>query len=183
MPTLQTLNTVTISCQVTACHGHLPNQLIHENFLWEDFTHLPDFITVKNITHPSAFLLPPSQKNFKWQLINQLSLNFQHTLNKENFVQLLKTHDWSGKAENQKRIDGILSFTSNIFHQLVHGSIFQGNEYKINCQETAYASLADIYLFGTVLHQFFCLSSEINHLTITRIVCTPSNKEFLWKMN
>jgi type VI secretion system protein ImpG len=170
----------TLSCVITVSNGHYPRRYLGENSLLQAKQSLPNFISVRNITRPSAMLLPQQRENFRWRLLSYLSLNYQVLTELSNFKELLSNHDWTEQQDNEGRINGIQEITVQTIRKIHRGALFNGMQFTITVQEENYLSVADIHLFGMVIHQFLQMSSNFNIFIETRFVCQPSQQEFVW---
>jgi type VI secretion system protein ImpG len=177
----QNLNTEHVSCSITACNGHNPRRLLNENQInipSAGFTH---YIQFKNIIRPTPLYMPPQHDNYHWTLISHLSLNYNSLTNLENLQELLMNYDWTLNKENKKRIFGIYEINAQTINKIYKGALTQGIKLELKIHETEFDSLADIHLFGLILHHFFSMYAELNFFVITKIICYPSNKEFIWQ--
>lgn len=170
----------TLSCTITASHGHYPRRYLMENSILRSKHNLPDFLLVRNITRPSAMLLPPQRKNYRWRILSYLSLNYQTLTELNNFKELLSNYDWTEQQENELRINGIQKITTQMIRKIHRGTLYNGVQFNITIQEENYSSIADVHLFGAVIHQFLQVTSHFNMFIETRLVCQPSQQEFIW---
>lgn len=167
-----------LSCAITAHNGHYPRRYLQqENMHWSNAT-FP--IQIQNITRPTPLLMPAKRHNYRWALLSHLSLNLQAIDDPSNLKDLLTLYDWTNN-ENKQRIEGIKKISINPVQEISKGALIQILEFELDLQEDNYSSLADIHLFGTILHRFFSMYGPINNLIATKIICHPSNKEFSWK--
>jgi len=177
----KSLNTEHLSCEITACNGHYPRRFVHENQINIPMAGFPNYIQFKNITRPTPMYMPPERPNYRWALISHLSLNYNSLTNLEILQQLLTNYDWTRNNENKKRILGIYEIKAKTINKIYKGALTQGIKLVLKIRETEFNSLADIHLFGLVLHHFFSMYAQINFFIITKIICYPSNKEFVWQ--
>lgn len=170
-----------LSCAVSACNGHYPRNYLQENQINIPSSGFPDYIQIKNITRPTTVYTFPRQNDYRWMLISHLSLNYSSLTDLKTLQQLLSNYDWSRRPENQKRISGIYDIDVATVDKIHKGALMQGIKFTLKIHENNFTSLADVYLFGLVLHHFFSMYASINFFVITRIICDPSNKEFVWQ--
>ncbi|MDX1473114.1 MAG: type VI secretion system baseplate subunit TssF, partial [Reinekea sp.] len=93
---------------------------------------------------------------------------------------MLMLFDWTDLPENQRKIEAIAGIRTKTTHRLRRGVLFQGLEIRIELNESGYSSVADMYLFGSVLHQFFSAFANMTEFVQTRVVQLPSYKEWTW---
>ncbi|WP_448565343.1 type VI secretion system baseplate subunit TssF [Thalassotalea ganghwensis] len=169
----------TLSTQLTCYNGKWPKQTIREGQLTSSGKNMPSLLTVKNIARPTNFKTSKASSSY-WQLISLLNLKFSSLAEANQLKQLLALFDWSERSENKRRIDAIMSVKSQKFNQITRGIFVQGAELVITLDESKFSGLADVYHFGSVLHQFFVMYAPINQSVQTRIECIPSYQEFVW---
>ncbi|KPJ67160.1 MAG: hypothetical protein AMJ43_05770 [Coxiella sp. DG_40] len=170
-----------LSCAVTACNGYYPRNYLQENQINIPASGFPDYIQFKNITRPTSMHTFPQQNDYRWILVSHLSLNYSSLADLKTLQRLLSNYDWSHRQENQKRILGIHDIDVATVNKVYKGALTQGIKFTLKIHENNFTSLADIYLFGLVLHRFFSMYISINFFVVTRIICDPSNKEFVWQ--
>jgi len=137
-------------------------------------------LTAKNVTRPSKMLRAPSFQDYQWQLVSLLSLNLSSLESVDTLQQLLSLFDWSEQLENQRKIEAIADIRTKTTHRLRRGVLFQGLEISVELNESGFSSLADMYLFGSVLHNFFSAFANMTEFVQTRVVQLPSYKEWTW---
>ncbi len=173
-------NTEYLSCAITCTNGNQPRRNIQEHqinsFTSDKFKNVrPD-----NITRPSPMYKAPERNDYNWTLLANLSLNYRSLTKIETLKKLLHAYDWSGSEINRKYCNGIDNIEAQIINKVQHGALVQGVKFIIAMNEEKFPSQADIHLFGQILHQLFCMYTNLNQLVMTQIICHPSNKEFLW---
>lgn len=173
------LPNATLSCNITALNGHHPRDFLPENSA-ASCKNLPGFIQVRNIVRPSAMLMQPQRSQYRWALISHLSLNIQGIMKLHHLKEILTLYEWSGRADNQRRIEGLNDLNVKQVRQIYRGALAQGLEFTLTLREEFYFSVADIYLFGMVLHKFFMNYAAVNLFVVTKIRCLPSEQEFVW---
>ena len=170
----------TLSCAITASNGHYPRRYLTENSVTEIKQDLPNFLGVKNLVRPSAMLLPVERENYRWQLLSHLSLSYQSFAELDNFKELLSSYNWTARQDNEHRIAGIQTIELRMLRKIYQGILFNGMQFVLTLQEECYLSSSDLYLFGAILHQFFCMTVGLNVFVETRVICHPSQQEFKW---
>lgn len=138
-------------------------------------------LSVANISRPSKMLTPPAMHDYQWQLISMMSLNLSTLSDVDHLQTLLSLFDWSDQVENRNRILAIESVSTRVQHRIRQGILFQGLTIQLDVQEAGFSSRSDLYLFGTVLHQFFTSFANMTEYVETRLVSLPTYKEWAWK--
>jgi type VI secretion system protein ImpG len=170
-----------ISLTVTAYNGRWPRHVIKQGQLNQGGEGLPDQVSVANIGRPSNYRKRAEQSTH-WQLISLLNLKFSSITQIDEFKRLLHLFDWSGRAENGRRIAAIEKISSEQVNQIKRGIFIQGAEIKITLDESKFICLSDCYHFSAVLHHFLVLYAPINQTVQTRVICIPSYTEFFWSI-
>lgn len=174
-------NPENISCNITCCNGNYPHQHLQANQVNVPMPNFPSQIQFSNITRPTRMYMPPTHDNYRWSLISHLALNYRSLNDIETLHKLLQSYDWSQNKINLQHIAGIVAIVIEPINQIRQSVLTHGIKFNLTVNETNFASLADIHLFGLVLHHFFSMYANINTLVTTHVNCCPSNKEFIWE--
>ncbi len=170
-----------LSCKVTCTNGHYPRRYLTERMVSIAGEECPSYVSAHNIIRPSALLNPTGERDRRWLLIAGLAANYDSIASAPALRRVLSLYEWSGSRQNRLRIEGISEVAMKPLDWIRKGAMVRGIDMAITVNEGKYRSLADIYLFGTVLHHFFSSYAQVNTFVRTRIVCHPSNKEFVWE--
>ncbi|MCK4608973.1 MAG: type VI secretion system baseplate subunit TssF [Gammaproteobacteria bacterium] len=170
-----------LSCTITACNGHYPRSYLREHQINVSSKDFPNYLHFSNITRPTSLYMPPSRSNYCWSLVAHLSLHYSSLADLDTLKELLNFYDWSTRKEQQKHIDAIYDIEIKTISKFIKGALMQGIEFNLKLHEDAFSSLADIHLFGLILHHFFSMYATLNFFVSTRISCHPSNKELSWQ--
>ena len=170
-----------LSVDILASNENYPRQYLEIGALEQLSGEVEQGIKVQNITRPSRMYRAPEIHDYQWQLISMMSLNLS-SLGEVNKLQtLLSLFDWSDQEENRNRILAIEKIDVQLMHKIAKGVLCQGLEISLEIKESGFSSKADMYLFGTVLHQFFTDYANITEYVETKITALPSYKEWSWK--
>ena len=170
-----------LSCTVTASNGSYPRRYLKENDIRTPSVEFPSYAAFANVTRPTAMLEPPRRERFQWDLISHLSLNYNSLADKDTFKCVLKLYDWSQDEQNRRRIDGVKEIKVQSVDRIRRGALMRGLDIWLTIHEDHYRSIADIYLFGQVVHHYFSMYAAMNCFVQTRVVCHPSNEEIVWE--
>jgi type VI secretion system protein ImpG len=177
--------TETLSIGITCTNGTLPEK-IQVGDIALSTSSTPELIDFKNITPPSAEILPPLGSNLLWRLLAHLSLNYISLASTNNFKSLLGLYlfpdnqDRSTLLTNQKRIAGIESIHSTGADRLVSGLMLRGREITCKARYDYFASRGDLYLFGSILNEFFAVYASLNSFTHFILKETLSGDTITW---
>lgn len=167
----------TLSIDLTCTNGTLPESL-HIGDICIPVSDLPETISFRNITSITPGLLPSLGSASLWQLTTHLYLNHLSLERVEHLRTLLELYVFpdnrSGAAmtANLKRISGIESISITQAEEMVKGIPLKGREINIRVRHDHFAGAGDMYLFGSVLDNFFGMYASMN--TFTRLTLNES---------
>ncbi|MDX1341841.1 MAG: type VI secretion system baseplate subunit TssF [Reinekea sp.] len=173
-------NSEIVSIEALFCNDQYPRRYIEVGGIHRIDEDISRVVEAKNLTRPSKMYQRPDFQDFQWQLISLLSLNLSSLESVDNLQHMLMLFDWTDLPENQRKIEAIAGIRTKTTHRLRRGVLFQGLEIRIELNESGYSSVADMYLFGSVLHQFFSAFANMTEFVQTRVVQLPSYKEWTW---
>jgi type VI secretion system protein ImpG len=176
--------TETLSCNIHAYNGHYPRRYLYEGSIRnssKNNNELPKRIGLSNITRPTPTYMPPADVSYQWGLIAHLALNYSSIVEIETLKRILHLYEWTGKSDNQRKIEGIKDIHLELYQEMYRGALMRSMEISLTLHEGNYASISDIALFGQVLHIFFTLYANINTVVRTHVHCHPSGKELSWQ--
>lgn len=171
----------TLSCRITACNGDLPRRHLKEGDLCLATSDMPSALRFANLLRPSARRLSPTRRDFRLTLLSHLSLNMSSLDTAEALRNLLEIYDWSGGAQNQRRIDGIGGLQIRSCNLVRKGGLLRGLEVRIDVREDHFLNRGDVFLFGQLLHVFFSCFASLNLFVETVLVLQPSHQELRWQ--
>ncbi|NTS77913.1 type VI secretion system baseplate subunit TssF [Catenovulum sp. SM1970] len=170
-----------LSLSVDSYNASWPKRLLKEGDLNRAGQNMPSTMTVSNIIRPSNIRkCPPQPKH--WQLISLLNLKLTDLTQADELKRLLALFDWSERTENRRRIESITDIETRPLNQIKQGIFVKGIEIKVVLDESLFVCVADIYHFGTLLHQFFQMYAPINESIQTKVECVPSYQSFTWQL-
>lgn len=168
-----------LSGEVAVCNGNYPYRHIGEKQLTQKYAPQTG-IEITNLTRPTPMYIAKAP-DFCWALISHLSLNYSSLASAENLQALLRVYNWTGTESNSNQINSIMGISITPSASIQRGAIIQTAEIKIIINEALFSSLADINLFGLIMHNFFSMYAYLNFFVITKIICDPSGKELTWQ--
>lgn len=173
--------TEVLSVDVLATNESYPRQYLELGGIDQLTSESSKDVSVTNIARPSKMVYPPSMQDFQWQLISLMSLQLSSLCDSDSFRTLLSLFDWSDQVENQNRIRAIESIQSDIKHRIRRGVLVQGLQITLEVKESGFSSRSDLYMFGTLLHQFFTTFANVTEYVETKLISLPTYKEWVWK--
>lgn len=176
-----------VSLTLTCTNRQLPDQLaVGEVCMATEST--PAFATFHNITRPTATLRPTLDGSLLWTLISNLSLNYLSLLEEDALRTVLRVYDFRAMVDrqaervSQKRLAGIQGIETRPVDRMVKGLPVRGIQSVLRLDQQAFASEGDLFLFGTVLSQFFSLYASINAFHLLEVVNTDNQERYTWTL-
>lgn len=176
-----------VSLTLTCTNRQLPNQLaVGEISMATEST--PAFASFSNITRPTATLRPTLDGSLLWTLISNLSLNYLSMLDVEALRTVLRVYDFRALVDRQaerisrKRLAGISAIATNPVDRMIRGLPVRGIRSELSLDQSGFASEGNLYLFGTVLSQFFALYASINAFHQLEVVNTDNQERYTWTL-
>jgi type VI secretion system protein ImpG len=83
-------------------------------------------------------------------------------------------------AANLKRVEGIVDVASSPSDRLVAGSLMRGREIALSARQDHFAGMGDLFVFGSVLDEFFSQYSSMNAFTRLKIKDLISGETLTW---
>ncbi|MCP3850633.1 MAG: type VI secretion system baseplate subunit TssF [Gammaproteobacteria bacterium] len=129
---------------------------------------LPEYVDVTNISQVTPEFIPPLDKGFHWQLISNMSLNYQSLMNKDALKIILSTYDYRRYYDRQQarasehRLDSIDTIKVDRVDRLYQGRPVRGIRSTMRVIESKFTNEGEMYLFFTVLNEFFSLYVSLN---------------------
>ena len=129
---------------------------------------IPEYVDVTNISQVTPEFIPPMDKGFHWQLISNMSLNYQSLMNKEALSTILSTYDYRRYYDRQQarasqhRLDGIETIKVDRVDRLYQGRPVRGIRSTMRVLESKYTNEGEMFLFFTILNEFFSLYVSLN---------------------
>ncbi len=90
--------------------------------------------------------------------------------------------DRQAERVSQKRLAGILDIETTPVDRMVRGLPVRGIRSVMRLDQQSFASEGDLYLFGTVLSQFFALYASINAFHQLEVVNTDNQERYTWTL-
>ncbi|MBI5865372.1 MAG: type VI secretion system baseplate subunit TssF [Planctomycetes bacterium] len=162
--------TETISIDLTCTNRNLAGRL-KVGDVSVAATTSPEFARFRNITPISRSLRPPLGKGLHWRLISHLSLNYLSLKSVDALRGILELYNYQAlydrqaARENLLRLDGIVSIDARPVERLHRGAPIRGMGIRLEMNEANFAGEGDMFVFASVLNEFFALYASINAMT------------------
>ncbi len=176
----------TIGIKLTCTNRNLPRQLrIGEINIPTSAS--PEYARFSNITPVSASIAPPIGKDLYWRLISHLSINYQSLSNVDVLRNVLglynfqAIYDRQAARANELRLEGIVSVKVIPDEHLFHGAPIRGMAIEIELQEENFAGEGDMYLFASILNDFFALYTSLNSFSRLTVKGIQYGEIYQWQ--
>ncbi|TWT41801.1 hypothetical protein RAS1_29240 [Phycisphaerae bacterium RAS1] len=179
--------TETISIDLTCSNRNLASRLKVGDVKAPTATS-PEFAKFRNITPIARSLRPPLGKGLHWRLISHLSLNYLSLRSVEALRGILElynyqaVYDRQAARENILRLEGLVAMESKPVERLIRGSPIRGLNIHLDMAEGNFAGEGDMYVFATVLNEFFALYASINAFTELNVRGTKFGEVYKWPL-
>ena len=157
----------TLSIELTCTNQNLPRQLgLGDICLPCEDT--PEFLTFRNISAVTPSYAPPLHRDFLWKLISNMSLNYLSLANVEALKVILETYDlpryYDQHAEkvSKRLLNGLKSISHQHVDRLHRGLPVRGVRTQLTMNPEGYVGEGDLFLFASVLNEFFALYASLN---------------------
>ncbi|MGC7588875.1 type VI secretion system baseplate subunit TssF [Bisgaard Taxon 46] len=174
-----------VSVEMTCTNRKLPTSLKLGD-ICIGIRNKPSATEFKNITRPSIPLHPILDGTLAWKLISNSSLNYLSLLEIDSLKEVLKTYDlpaWHSHRSakiSQKKLDAIKSIETHPIDRLFKGISVRGLQSTLSINPSGFSSEGDLFLFGTVLANFFSIYASINSFHKLRIININTQEIFEW---
>ncbi|PHI31682.1 type VI secretion system baseplate subunit TssF [Budvicia aquatica] len=150
---------------------------------------LADVIKVQNITRPTMQLSPILDSTLYWKAISNLAQNYMSLLDTEVLKQMLMGYNFPAQHNRQseknaiKQLSGIQKMeTKPSERRLPDGLMVRGFETSIFIKQSTFNSEGEMYLFGTVLSQFFSQVAALNSYHLLTMINMDNQERYTWPM-
>ncbi len=138
----------------------------------------PEFLTFRNISAVTPSYAPPLEQDFLWKLISNMSLNYLSLANVEALKVILETYDlprhYDKHAESvsRRRLGGLKGIAHEHVDRLYRGLPVRGVRTDLAMDLESFIGEGDLFLFASVLNEFFALYASLNSYHELRVRST-----------
>ena len=159
--------TETISIELLCCNQDLPSELATGDICMPtDST--PEFARFRDIRPATLCYPPPMRRDTLWRVISNMSLNYISLTNIDALRVVLETYDFcaafdeAAARRTRHMLAGIKAITHQRTDRLWQGLPIRGIHTELTLSSDHFAGAGELYLFGSVLNEFFALYASIN---------------------
>jgi type VI secretion system protein ImpG len=167
----------TVSVELTCTNQNLPRQLgLGDICVPSEDT--PEFLSFRNISAVTPSYAPPLHRDYLWKLISNMSLNYLSLSDVNALKVILETYDLpryydQHAARVSKRLlDGMKSISHQHVDRLHRGLPVRGVRTQLTINPEGYVGEGDLFLFASVLNEFFALYASLNSYHELRVQST-----------
>ncbi|UZJ62564.1 type VI secretion system baseplate subunit TssF [Pseudomonas sp. KU26590] len=138
----------------------------------------PEFLTFRNITPATPSYAPPLNRDFLWKLISNMSLNYLSLADVNALKVILETYDlpryYDPHAEkvSKRLLGGLTSIRHQHVDRLHRGLPVRGLRTELTIDPQGYIGEGDVFVFASVLNEFFALYASLNSYHELRVKST-----------
>ncbi|MNZ30345.1 hypothetical protein D3C78_476140 [compost metagenome] len=167
----------TLSIELTCTNQNLPRRL-ESGQINQRCEQTPEFLTFRNITPVTSSYAPPLNRDFLWKLISNMSLNYLSLANVDALKVILETYDLPRYYDQQlekvskRLLDGLKSIRHEHVDRLHRGLPLRGLRTELTIDPQGYIGEGDLFVFASVLNEFFALYASLNSYHELRVKST-----------
>lgn len=167
----------TLSIELTCTNQSLARQLKPGDICLpsED---TPEFLSFRNIGTVTPSYAPPLHRDYLWKLISNMSLNYLSLADVEALKVILETYDLPRHYDqhalkvSQRMLGGLKKIAHQHVDRLHRGLPIRGVRTELTMDQDGYLGEGDLFLFASVLNEFFALYASLNSYHELRVQST-----------
>ncbi|WP_413111692.1 type VI secretion system baseplate subunit TssF [Thaumasiovibrio sp. DFM-14] len=139
-----------------------------------------------NITKPTPSVSPRVDNRLHWQLISNMSLNYTSLINVSVLRSLLSAYDFQSQVDqqalrsSQQRLAGIEDISMKPVDKIFRGYPVRALHVLLTMNSSYFPSEGEMFLFATVLSEFFRLYSSINSSVEFEVRDKATGESYRW---
>lgn len=167
----------TLSIELVCTNQNLPRQL-KPGDINQPGENSPESLGFRNIGAVTQSFAPPLDRDFLWKLISNMSLNYLSLADVNALKVILETYDfpryYDEHSENvsKRLLDGLKSIKHQPVDRLHRGLPVRGLCTELTIDPQGYIGEGDMFVFASVLNEFFALYASLNSYHELRVNST-----------
>jgi type VI secretion system protein ImpG len=135
-------------------------------------------LSFRNITPVTSCFAPPLNRDFLWKLISNMSLNYLSLADVNALKVILETYDlpryYDQHADkiSKRLLGGLKSIKHQHVDRLHRGLPVRGVRTELTIDPQGYIGEGDLFVFASVLNEFFALYASLNSYHELRVIST-----------
>jgi len=172
--------TETLSIELVCTNQNLPRKLKLGD-ICKHGVKTPEFLSFRNITSATSSFAPPLNSDFLWKLVSNMSLNYLSLADVNALKVILETYDlprhYDQQAEkvSKRLLGGLKSIRHEHVDRLHRGLPIRGLRTELTIDPQGYIGEGDLFVFGSVLNEFFALYASLNSYHELRVLSTQGD--------
>lgn len=175
----------TISLVLTCTNRNLPLELaVGDIRVHADNT--PETVSFRNITPVIPPLNPPLEGDLLWRLLSNMSLNYIGLTDINALKAIISVYDFRSRHDRprarilEKILQGMVSISCRQTDRLHNGLPVRGIRTKLILDQRSFSCEGDMYLFGSILNEFFALYATVNSFHQLIVEEAKRGEEYIW---
>jgi len=175
-----------LSIHLSCFNRHLCHELAVGDICYP-LAQAADFVSYTNIVRPTMSVYPALDGTLDWQLLANLSLNYKSVLDCHALDALLVMYDPAchstlnpSTVPLPQRDHGLLELKVENIDRFHRGFYLRGQQSTLTLKESAFQTEGEMYLFATILAQFFHLSSRVNSFHDLKVRGEEHGEVYQW---
>ncbi|WLH12947.1 type VI secretion system baseplate subunit TssF [Pseudomonas hefeiensis] len=138
----------------------------------------PESLSFRNICPVTPSFAPPLNRDFLWKLVSNMSLNYLSLANVNTLKVIIETYDFPRYYDEQaekvskRLLDGLKSISHQHVDHLHRGLPVRGLRTELAIDPQGYIGEGDLFVFASVLNEFFALYASLNSYHELRVSST-----------
>jgi type VI secretion system protein ImpG len=167
----------TLSIELICTNQNLPRKLKLGD-ISQACDQTPAYLSFRNITAVTSCFAPPLNRDFLWKLISNMSLNYLSLADVNALKVILETYDlprfYDQHAEkvSKRLLAGLKSIKHQHVDRLHRGLPVRGLRTELIIDPQGYIGDGDLFVFASVLNEFFALYASLNSYHELRVIST-----------
>ena len=167
----------TLSIELMCTNQNLPRQL-KPGDIDQPGEKSPESLSFRNIGPVTSSFAPPLNRDFLWKLISNMSLNYLSLADVNALKVILETYDFPRYYDEQtekvskRLLDGLKSIRHQHVDRLHRGLPVRGLRTELTVDPQGYIGEGDLFVFASVLNEFFALYASLNSYHELRVNST-----------
>ncbi len=175
----------TISMELTCTNRMLPRELrVGDVCIHAENT--PGAVDFTNITPVIPSFNPPLEGDILWRLLSNMSLNYVPLTDIHALRAVLGAYDFRAPYDRprarmlEKTMHGMVGISSKDTDRVYRGLPVRGAQTRLVLDQRAFSCEGAMYLFGSVLNEFFALYATVNSFHQLTVVEALRGEEYIW---
>ncbi|MBG3080240.1 type VI secretion system baseplate subunit TssF [Proteus mirabilis] len=175
-----------ISVSMNCTNRTLTSSLSSHSIRFDEHTAISGISSTSNIIKPTKALYPLLGNTLYWSELTNLSINYQSLLSLTALKQILQLYDFKATfyqqsaRQSQKYLDAITDLKTESIEYLYKGLPVRGVKTTLSIHQNAFISEGAMYLFCSVLAQFFTLYTSVNMFHELEVINLDNKEVYLW---